>query len=124
MRYISYRKWTLRSDSTSNILGLFLQRLSRRYDSERNILEENRRIQRSGHSLANSSCCTVNPEIINFSCGFETWMQSLVIVDETSLFLDLFLLQDLSAIIFADPKDVQLVRYTVIIMCVCVCYHL
>ncbi|KMT04854.1 hypothetical protein BVRB_7g170240 isoform A [Beta vulgaris subsp. vulgaris] len=84
------------------------ERLSRRYDSERNILEENRRIQRSGHSLANSSCCTVNPEIINFSCGFETWMQSLVIVDETSLFLDLFLLQDLSAIIFADPKDVQL----------------
>lgn len=102
-------KLTAQSDLTSNLSGLFVQMLLRRFECERNSLEAKTRSQTCGYPLANSACCTVIPEIINCRRGYETWMETLPIVDETSLLLDLFLLQDLSEIVLSDPKDLQLV---------------
>ncbi|KAL2899649.1 Midasin [Bienertia sinuspersici] len=82
--------------------------LSMRFESERNRLKVNCSHQRSEYALANSACCAAIPEIINYRCGFEAWMDSLPIADETSLLLDLFLLQDLSEVILSDPYDLQL----------------
>ncbi|XP_021720497.1 midasin-like [Chenopodium quinoa] len=81
--------------------------LLKRFECETNVLEANSRSQTIGYSLGNSACCIIVPEIVSHRCGFETWIDTLPIVDETSLLLDLFLLQDLSEIILADPKELQ-----------------
>ncbi|KNA10543.1 hypothetical protein SOVF_143350 isoform A [Spinacia oleracea] len=91
-----------------NKLQEMYEMLLRRFECERNSLEAKTRSQTCGYPLANSACCTVIPEIINCRRGYETWMETLPIVDETSLLLDLFLLQDLSEIVLSDPKDLQL----------------
>ncbi|KAL2892752.1 Midasin [Bienertia sinuspersici] len=90
--------------------------LSMRFESERNKLEAKSRSQTSGYALESSACCTLIPEILNFRCGLETWVESLPIIDETSLLLDLFLLQDLSSIILADTRDLQLLDVNLLVL--------
>ncbi|KAL8154412.1 hypothetical protein V2J09_012172 [Rumex salicifolius] len=58
-------------------------------------------------ALANSaSCCIMHPEMICSQSGHNCWLESLPLVDQSSLFLDLPLLQQMPGIILADANQV------------------
>ena len=91
--------------------------LSRRYESEKTKLEANAASPISGYTVAASVCCNVIPEIMCRISGFETWMDSIPIADDTSLLLDLLLLEDLSEAVVADARDLRLVRLSYFFTC-------
>ncbi|XP_074294838.1 midasin-like [Silene latifolia] len=82
--------------------------LLNRYESEKNKLEMNAASPTTAYALAASECCTIIPEVMCNMSGFETWMESIPIADDTSLLLDLLLLEDLSEIVLADRSDMEL----------------
>ncbi|KAH9607417.1 hypothetical protein KSS87_007507 [Heliosperma pusillum] len=82
--------------------------LLNRYESEKNKLEINATSPTTAYALAATECCTVIPEVMCYMSGFEAWMESIPIADDTSLLLDLLLLEDLSGIVLADRSDMEL----------------
>ncbi|KAK4479548.1 hypothetical protein RD792_015065 [Penstemon davidsonii] len=52
-----------------------------------------------------SACCVFAPDILCRKSGFELWLKTQPIIDETSLFLDLELLQHLTKIAVVDIKE-------------------
>ncbi|KAL3824480.1 hypothetical protein ACJIZ3_020509 [Penstemon smallii] len=52
-----------------------------------------------------SACCVFTPDILCRKSGFELWLKTQPIIDETSLFLDLELLQHLTKIAVVDIKE-------------------
>ena len=91
----------------SSVIGLFVQILSGRFECEKSKFEANNASQTNGYRLVKSACCKVTAEVMCQRSVFESWMEILHVVDDTSLWLDLFLLEDISKIILADAKDLQ-----------------
>ncbi|XP_048233780.1 midasin isoform X2 [Ricinus communis] len=55
-----------------------------------------------------ATCCVFFPEILCMKSGFASWQEALPVVDSTSFFLDIELLQKLSMVVLIDPTELQL----------------
>lgn len=87
-----------------------LQMLSERFKQEKHKLEANLGFSEHLSSEANSAAsCIFCPEILCRKSGFDSWQDTLPLIDRTSLFLDIMLLQKLSSFLLLDPKRLQLV---------------
>ncbi|KAL6547365.1 hypothetical protein OROMI_023086 [Orobanche minor] len=78
------------------------QVLVRRMNFEKQKLETT---QLASWSELNSSCCVFNPNTLSKEPGFEFWLKTQPINDETSLFLDLELLQHLTRTVAIDREE-------------------
>ena len=86
------------------------QMLSERFKQEKHKLEANLGFSEHLSSEANSAaCCIFCPEILCRKSRFDSWQDTLPLIDRTSLFLDIMLLQKLSSFLLLDPKRLQLV---------------
>ena len=56
------------------------------------------------------ACCVFCPEILCMKAGFGSWQETCSIIDSTSLFLDMELLQELSLVVLVDAEELQEVR--------------
>ncbi|GAB4842595.1 hypothetical protein Ancab_012571 [Ancistrocladus abbreviatus] len=84
------------------------QMLLRRFEHEKEKLEANVDSEANKDAMAYStSCCILFPEIICTPSGFGSWLGTVAMVDQTSLFLDLSLLQELSRIAMAGGSELQ-----------------
>ncbi|KAL4625562.1 hypothetical protein ACB092_05G035400 [Castanea dentata] len=85
------------------------QMLSERFKQEKHKLEANLGFSEHQSSEANSAaCCIFCPEILCRKSGFDSWQDTLPLIDRTSLFLDIVLLQKLSSFLLLDPKRLRL----------------
>lgn len=85
--------------------------LVRRFEYEKRKLEANlERDQLFDSDLA--SCCVFHSEVLCKKPGYDSWFDILPINDSASWFLDMELLQELSAISIVDHTELQLVRST------------
>ncbi|KAL6993116.1 hypothetical protein U1Q18_011234 [Sarracenia purpurea var. burkii] len=55
-----------------------------------------------------AACCVFSPDMLCRRAGFESWQDTLPISDNTSFFLDMELLQELSQIVLVDAEELQL----------------
>lgn len=56
------------------------------------------------------SICIFSPTVLCTQSGLDNWIPTLPFVDETSLLLDMWLLQELSKIVLYKKDDIQPVR--------------
>ncbi|CAL5443785.1 unnamed protein product [Camellia sinensis] len=85
------------------------QMLLRRFEHEKQKLEAV--IQTTKHSfpLTNSAaCCIFSTDVLCRRSGFDSWQGTIPIIDNTSVFLDMELLQELSQIVLVDAEELQL----------------
>lgn len=85
--------------------------LSERFRYEKQKLRA--KLQLDEHAIFernSASCCVFVPEILGLKCGFTGWQEALPIIDSTSFFLDMELLQNLLTIVLVDPQGLQQVR--------------
>ncbi|KAL9235481.1 hypothetical protein vseg_010237 [Gypsophila vaccaria] len=95
-------------ENVSQRLEEMYQMLLNRYENGKNKLEINAASPIHEYALASPKCCTIIPEIMCNMTGFETWIDSIPIADDTSLLIDLLLLEDLSKFVVADTRDLKL----------------
>ncbi|XP_059279886.1 midasin isoform X2 [Lycium ferocissimum] len=82
------------------------QMLSRRFDFEKEKLEENlRSIKQAPRTSILPACCVFLPDMLCRRSSFDCWLETLPIVDDASFFLDTSLLQQLSIIALADGQE-------------------
>ncbi|KAG8656474.1 hypothetical protein MANES_04G142500v8 [Manihot esculenta] len=84
------------------------QMLSERFRYEKQKLRA--KLQLDEHAIFernSASCCVFVPEILGLKCGFTSWQEALPIIDSTSFFLDMELLQNLLTIVLVDPQGLQ-----------------
>lgn len=63
-------------------------------------------------SEANSSaCCSYSTETLCKKSGFDSWQDTLPLIDITSFSLDMEVLQELSSVVLVDSKGLQQVSY-------------
>ncbi|KAK3037952.1 hypothetical protein RJ639_030657 [Escallonia herrerae] len=85
------------------------QRLLRKYEYEKAKLEASFGATQQELLLADiSACCVFSPHMLCQKPGFEIWVDTLPIVDETSFFLDMRILQELSKIYVLEDEELQL----------------
>ena len=85
--------------------------LLKRFEYEKSKLEAKLNSIESGTIEGNSIfCCDFSPEARCTKPGFASWLETRPIIDNTSFFLDMDLLQRLSMIVLVDRKECQLVR--------------
>lgn len=60
------------------------------------------------------ACCSYITEILCQRSGFDSWQDTLPLVDITSISLDMELLQELSLLVLVDSKGLQLVRFLIL----------
>lgn len=60
---------------------------------------------------ADLSICVFSSTVLCTQSGVDNWIPTLPFVDETSLLLDMWLLQELSKIVVFKVDDIQPVRY-------------
>ncbi|CAL5398093.1 unnamed protein product [Camellia sinensis] len=83
--------------------------LLRRFEHEKQKLQAV--IQTTKHSfpLTNSAaCCIFSTDVLCRRSGFDSWQGTIPIIDNTSVFLDMELLQELSQIVLVDAEELQL----------------
>nr|XP_009757416.1 PREDICTED: midasin [Nicotiana sylvestris] len=82
------------------------QMLSRRFDFEKEKLEENlRNIKQAPRTSILPACCVFLPDMLCERSSFGCWLETLPIVDNASFFHDTRLLQQLSTIALADEEE-------------------
>lgn len=85
--------------------------LLRKVEYEKSKLEMNTRTIEAASSMTDvSACCIFSPDILCKRSGFDSWLDTLPVVDHTSFFLDMGLLQNLARIVTADEEKLQPVR--------------
>jgi midasin len=85
--------------------------LLKRFEYEKSKLEAKSKSVETATIEGNSiSCCDFSPEARCTKPGFACWLETRPIIDNTSFFLDMDLLQKLSMIVLVDHKECQLVR--------------
>ncbi|KAJ6683499.1 hypothetical protein OIU85_007210, partial [Salix viminalis] len=104
---------TSRFDEDSSEVVLHLadmsQMLLKRFEYEKSKLEAKLNSIESGTIEGNSIfCCDFSPEARCTKPGFASWLETRPIIDNTSFFLDMDLLQRLSMIVLVDRKECQL----------------
>ncbi|KAM7483877.1 hypothetical protein LguiB_008460 [Lonicera macranthoides] len=84
------------------------QMLLRKVEYEKSKLEMNTSTIEAASSMADvSACCIFSPDILCKRSGFDSWLDTLPVVDHTSFFLDMGLLQNLARIVTADEEKLQ-----------------
>lgn len=74
-----------------------MQMLSRRFDFEKEKVEENiRSINQAPRTSILPACCVFLPDMFCQRSSFDCWLETLPIADDASFFLDTRLLQNLS----------------------------
>ncbi|GMH22037.1 hypothetical protein Nepgr_023880 [Nepenthes gracilis] len=92
----------------ANELEEIYQMLLKRFEYEKHKLEVNIDSKEKLSTLAYSaSCCVFVPEVICTHSGFSSWVETVPMVDQCSLFLDFLLLQELSNIVLADASELK-----------------
>lgn len=93
---------------------LFLvQMLSRRFDFEKEKLEETFRIiKQAPRTSILPACCVFLPDMLCQNSSFNCWLEILPIADDASFFLDARLLQQLSTVALADGEEQCQVRFS------------
>lgn len=87
--------------------------LSRRFDFEKEKLEENlRNIKQAPRTSILPACCVFLPDMLCERSSFGCWLETLPIVDNASFFHDTRLLQQLSTIALADEEEQYQVRFS------------
>lgn len=104
---------TSRFDEDSGEVALHLadmsQMLLKRFEYEKSKLEAKLKSVETATIEGNSiSCCDFSPEARCTKPGFACWLETRPIIDNTSFFLDMDLLQKLSMIVLVDHKECQL----------------
>lgn len=90
---------------------LILQMLWRKFEYEKHKLQAKMGTTGQASLLPDlSACCVFSPDILCTWSGFDSWLATLPLVDETSFLLDMGILQELSKIVVIE-KDVQPVRF-------------
>ncbi|KAK9282633.1 hypothetical protein L1049_010852 [Liquidambar formosana] len=96
------------SDCIVQQLEEMYQMLLGRFEHEQHKLEANLGSNEHTFSLANSVvCCVLCPEVLCWKSGFDSWQDTLPIIDNISFFLDMELLQELSKIVWVDGRGLQ-----------------
>lgn len=54
---------------------------------------------------SNTACCTFSAEILCMKSGFDSWMVTLPLLDQKSLFLDINLLRELLKSVLVGPDE-------------------
>ncbi|XAR49907.1 hypothetical protein NMG60_11004090 [Bertholletia excelsa] len=84
------------------------QMLLRRFEHEKEKMQTVMGATASAFPLENlASCCVFSPSILCGRTGFDSWQDTLPIVDNTSIFFDMELLQELSQIVLVDSEGLQ-----------------
>lgn len=82
------------------------QMLFQRFELERQKLEVNMRAPLQISLLQDSSiCCTFSPDLLCSNSGAYCWIYQLPMLDDTSFFLDMVLLNKLSKVVLVDIKE-------------------
>lgn len=82
------------------------QMLSRRFDFEKEKLEETFRIiKQAPRTSILPACCVFLPDMLCQNSSFNCWLEILPIADDASFFLDARLLQQLSTVALADGEE-------------------
>lgn len=91
-------------------LYIVLQMLWRKFEHEKQKLQEK---MGSGLRAFNPDqpVCAFSPNILCTQTGLDNWLSTLPFVDETSLSLDMWLLQELSKIVVFEEDDIEPVSY-------------
>ncbi|KAA8540262.1 hypothetical protein F0562_024175 [Nyssa sinensis] len=85
------------------------QMLLRRFEYEKQKLEVSMGTTRHPSSVENLAvCCVFSSDILCRGSGYDSWQDTLSIIDSTSLFLDMELLQELSKILLLDAEELHL----------------
>ncbi|KAJ7963223.1 Midasin [Quillaja saponaria] len=86
------------------------QMLVRRFEHEKHNLQMNTGYKEFGVlEESSAACCTFTPDILCTISGFNSWQDTLPLVDRTSLFWDMELLQELQSIFSDNPEGLQCV---------------
>lgn len=80
------------------------QMLSERWDFEKQKLKVKLESTKLFPALC-SACCAVTPDILQIRSGLDCWIRTQPIVDETSLCLDLELLNHLTQSVVVDVEE-------------------
>lgn len=98
--------------------------LLERFEHEKHKLEAKCGIEENSFLLENPvACCVFCPEVLCRKAGFDSWQETHSIIDSTSFFLDMELLQELSLVVLVDAKELQLVR-SIKLFCSCYSFYL
>ncbi|GFY97181.1 midasin-like protein [Actinidia rufa] len=86
------------------------QMLLRRFEHEKKKLEAVSVNPKSTSPVADlAACCIFSPDMLSRRSGFDSWQDTVPIIDNTSFFLDMELLQELSRIVLVDSEELRLV---------------
>ncbi|CAK9179916.1 unnamed protein product [Ilex paraguariensis] len=85
------------------------QMLVRRLEHEKSTLQVNRETTEKASFLAelSASCCLFSADVLCQRSGFDSWLVTLPLIDETSFFRDMGLLQELSKIVLVDTEELE-----------------
>lgn len=87
------------------------QMLLTRLECEKKKLEDAVVSTKHAHPVANlAACCCFSPDLLCRRSGFDSWQDTLPIIDHTSFDLDMELLQELSQIVLVEAEELKLVR--------------
>lgn len=111
--YFLCNPWfNLSSITCKGNISYFLQKLVKRFEHTKHNLEKNLGSNKFAVSEANSStCCSYSTELLCQKSGFNSWRDTLPLVDITSIFLDMELLEELSSVVLVDSKGLHLVSF-------------
>ncbi|XP_057977825.1 midasin isoform X2 [Malania oleifera] len=84
------------------------QMLLERFEHEKQKLEANMISNEHAFPVADSAaCCSFYPVLLCRKSGFASWLETIPIIDNTSLLLDLELLNELAAAVLVDAQGLQ-----------------
>ncbi|KAG5541983.1 hypothetical protein RHGRI_021724 [Rhododendron griersonianum] len=84
------------------------QMLLTRFECEKKKLEDAVMSTKHAHPVANlAACCFFPPDLLCRRSGFDSWLDTLPIIDNNSFDLDMELLQELSQIVLVEAKELE-----------------
>ncbi|XP_058222016.1 midasin-like isoform X2 [Rhododendron vialii] len=84
------------------------QMLLTRFECERKKLEDAVMSTKRAHPVANlAACCNFPPDLLCRRSGFDSWLDTLPIIDNNSFDLDMELLQELSQIVLVEAEELE-----------------
>ncbi|KAF7137371.1 hypothetical protein RHSIM_Rhsim07G0217300 [Rhododendron simsii] len=84
------------------------QMLLTRFECEKKKLEDAVMSTKHAHPVANlAACCNFPPDLLCRRSGFDSWLDTLPIIDNNTFDLDMELLQELSQIVLVEAEELE-----------------
>ncbi|KAI8548545.1 hypothetical protein RHMOL_Rhmol07G0280600 [Rhododendron molle] len=84
------------------------QMLLTRFECEKKKLEDAVMSTKHAHPVANlAACCFFPPDLLCRRSGFDSWLDTLPLIDNNSFDLDMELLQELSQIVLVEAEELE-----------------